>query len=313
MRHGKKQGWHPFWAAFGAAVLVLLPLVGGTVLFTRQNLRRQWQTAEPQSGIAVHLPKAAHQLTVLVCTPRIEGAPGFALLYLNASQNCVHILTLPAETAVPFGGGDATLADAYATLADAYAAAGPARCREALLEPLALPEETRYLALSASVLSAVADRYGMLRVGFSGALTADDLAACGAAGAVQSLSVREAQAFLSALPGSIPPQRQAAARAAVWDAFFRQDLELLPTTLPAALRANSSALLTDLSAQDLLILEETLEFLANNAASVFSDALPGEWDAAAGRYALTDASRAAMQSFFNVSPTAGQASSASEP
>ena len=147
----------------------------------------------------------------------------------------------------------------------------------------------------------------------SGALTADDLAACGAAGAVQSLSVREAQAFLSALPGSIPPQRQAAARAAVWDAFFRQDLELLPTTLPAALRANSSALLTDLSAQDLLVLEETLEFLANNAAPVFSDALPGEWDAAAGRYTLTDASRAAMQSFFNVSPTAGQASSASEP
>ena len=296
MRHGKKQGWHPFWAAFGAAVLVLLPLVGGTVLFTRQNLRRQWQTAEPQSGIAVHLPKAANQLTVLVCTPRAEAAPGFALLYLNASQNCVHILTLPAETAVPFGGGDATLADAYAT-------AGPARCREALLEPLALPEQTRYLAL----------RYGMLRVGFSGALTADDLAACGAAGAVQSLSVREAQAFLSALPGSIPPQRQAAARAAVWDAFFRQDLELLPTTLPAALRANSSALLTDLSAQDLLVLEETLEFLANNAAPVFSDALPGEWDAAAGRYTLTDASRAAMQSFFNVSPTAGQASSASEP
>ena len=142
MRHGKKQGWHPFWAAFGAAVLVLLPLVGGTVLFTRQNLRRQWQTAEPQSGIAVHLPKAANQLTVLVCTPRAEAAPGFALLYLNASQNCVHILTLPAETSVPFGGGDATLADAYAT-------AGPARCREALLEPLALPEETLPLALEA--------------------------------------------------------------------------------------------------------------------------------------------------------------------
>lgn len=306
MRHGKQQGWHPFWAAFGAAMLVLLPLVGGTVLFTRQNLRQQLQTAQPQSGVAVRLPKSANQLTVLVCTPQAEAAPGFALLYLNASQNCVHILTLPAETAVAFGGGDATLAEAYAT-------AGPARCREALLEPLALPEEARYLALSASVLSTVADRYGMLRVGFSGALTADDLAACGATGAVQGLSVREAQAFLSGLPDTIPPQRQAAARAAVWDAFFRQNLDLLPTTLPAALRAHSSALLTDLSAQDLLLLEETLEFLANNAAPVSSDALPGEWDAAAGRYALTDASRAAMQSFFNVSPTAGQASSASEP
>lgn len=306
MRHGKNTGWHPFWAAFCAALLVLLPLVGGTVLFTRQNLRRQLQTAEPQSGVAVRLPKAANQLTVLVCTPQADAVPGFALLYLNASQNCIHVLTLPAETSIAFGGGDSTLAEAYA-------AAGPARCREALLEPLALPEETRYLALSASVLSTVADRYGMLRVGFSGALTADDLAACGATGAVQGLSVRDAQTFLSSLPGSIPPQRKAAARAAVWDAFFRQNLELLPAALPASLRAYSSALLTDLSAQDLLLLEETLEFLANNAAPVSSGALPGEWDAAAGRYALTDASRAAMQSFFNVSPTAGQASSANEP
>ena len=27
-----KGGWKPFWAALGAALLVLLPLVGGTVL-----------------------------------------------------------------------------------------------------------------------------------------------------------------------------------------------------------------------------------------------------------------------------------------
>ena len=26
-----KGGWKPFWAALGAALLVLLPLVGGTV------------------------------------------------------------------------------------------------------------------------------------------------------------------------------------------------------------------------------------------------------------------------------------------
>ena len=30
-----KNGWRPFWAALGAALLVLLPLVGGTVLLTR--------------------------------------------------------------------------------------------------------------------------------------------------------------------------------------------------------------------------------------------------------------------------------------
>ena len=33
-----KGGWKPFWAALGAALLVLLPLVGGTVLFDNDLL-----------------------------------------------------------------------------------------------------------------------------------------------------------------------------------------------------------------------------------------------------------------------------------
>mgnify|MGYP000030340672 CR=1 FL=1 len=104
-----------------------------------------------------------------------------------------------------------------------------------------------------------------------------------------------------------------AARAAVWDAFFRQELELLPATLPDALRTHSPSLLTDLTAQDLLILEDTLEFLADRTASVHAEALPGDWDTDAGRYTLTEDSRAAVQALFNVSPTDRQLSSASEP
>lgn len=298
------SGWRPFWAALGAALLVLLPLVGGTILLTHHTLRQRLQTADPQSGIAVSLPRAEHRLSLLVCTPQTEANPGFLLLYLNASQNCIRLLSLPGETLVPFGSGETTLAACYA-------AAGPARCREALLEALFLPEETQYLALSSSVLSAVADRYGMLRVGFSGALTAEELAVSGLPSGVQALSAREAQRLLAALPQSIPPQHKAAARAAVWDAFFRQDLELLPSTLPEALRTHSSSLLTDLTAQDLLRLEETLEFLANEAAPVHAEALPGEWTAAGHR--LTEASRAAVQTLFNVSPTDAQAPSSSEP
>ena len=303
--HDKTRGWQPFWAALGAALLVLLPLVGGTILLTRQSLRTKL-AAKPQSGVAVRMPKTQNQLTLLVCTAGEQ--PGFVLLYLNASQNCIRLAALPAETAIPFGQGEATLAQCYA-------AAGPARCREALLEPLALPETTRYLALSPSVLAAIADRYGMLRVGFSGALTADELALCGLSGGVQALSAREAQSLFSGWDkdGTLPPSHRAAARAAVWDAFFRQDLELLPTTLPAALRAHSSELLTDLTAQDLLTLESTLEFLANGNAAVSADALPGAWNPTRRFYGLTDASRASVQTLFNVSPTDGQLSSASEP
>lgn len=301
----KPRGWNPFWAALLAGLLVLLPLVGGTVLLTRRALRTRL-AARSQSGIAIPQPKEEHRLSLLVCTA--SEKPGFLLVYLNASQSCIRALALPGELVVPFGTGDAALTDCYRT-------AGPARCREALLSALALPEDTHYLALSPAVLESIADRYGMLRVGFSGALTAEELVRTGCSSNVQALSAREAEALLAGLEADteLSPEHCAAARAAVWDAFFRQELELLPTTLPAALRANSSSLLTDLTAQDLLLLEETLEFLADRSAAVHTEALPGEWDTQADSYTLTDASRAAVQTLFNVSPTDSQLSSEREP
>ena len=285
----KEKGWRPFWAALLAALLVLLPLVGGTVLLTRRSLRTRL-ASRPQSGVAIRQPKEENRLSLL--------------LYLNASQNCIHALALPGELTVPFGADEASLADCYR-------AAGPARCREALLSALSLPEDTHYLALAPSVLQAIADRYGMLRVGFSGALTAEELALTGCSSNVQAISAREAEELLNGMEDTVPPAHKAAARAAVWDAFFRQELELLPAALPDALRAHSSSLLTDLTAQDLLILDDTLEFLADRSAAIHTEALPGGWDGE--HYTLTDDSHAALQTLFNVSPTEAQLPSASEP
>ena len=283
----KEKGWRPFWAALLAALLVLLPLVGGTVLLTRRSLRTRL-ASRPQSGVAIRQPKEENRLSLLVCiAPTETTAPGFLLLYLNASQNCIHALALPGELTVPFG-------------AD-----------ETALSALSLPEDTHYLALAPSVLQAIADRYGMLRVGFSGALTAEELALTGCSSNVQAVSAREAEELLNGMEDTVPPAHKAAARAAVWDAFFRQELELLPAALPDALRAHSSSLLTDLTAQDLLILDDTLEFLADRSAAIHTEALPGGWDGEC--YTLTDDSHAALQTLFNVSPTEAQLSSASEP
>ena len=304
MRSG---GWRPFWTSLLASLLVLVPLVGGTVLLSRQQLRAQLrQTARSESGVPVQLPRTTDQLTVLLCVSGEQ--PGFVLAYLNASQNCVHLLGVPAVLTVPF-------ADEQAALAQCYAAAGPARCREALMQVLALPEDTRYLAFSPDVLERIASRYGPVRIGFSGALTEDELARYGRSRAVQGISAGDAHELLCQLQAdaALSPQRTAGARAAVWDAFFRQDLELLPASLPDALRAQSSALLTDFTAQDYARLGEILEFLANRAAPIRADALPGAWDRASGTYSVTEASRAAVQTFLNVSPTDEQASSASEP
>ena len=295
MRSG---GWKPFWAALFASLLVLVPLVGGTVLLSRQQLRTQLrQAARSESGVPIQLPKTTDQLTVLLCVSGEQ--PGFVLAYLNASQNCVHLLSVPAVLTVPFAEEETSLA----------------RCREALAQVLALPEGTRYLAFSPDVLERIASRYGPVRVGFTGALTEEELARYGRSRAVQGISAGDAHEFLCQLQAdeAFSPARTAAARAAVWDAFLRQDLDLLPATLPDALRASSSALLTDLTALDYDALERTLEFLANNSAAVAAQALPGQWNAASGTYTVTDASRAAMQTFFNVSPTEAQASSFSEP
>ena len=285
-QHDRHRGWNPFWAALGAALLVLVPLVGGTVLLSRQQLSRQLrQAARSQQGVAVQLPRESDRLTVLVCTAGEQ--PGFVLAYLNASQNGVHLLAVPAGLQVTF-------ADEAAALADCYTAAGPARCRQALMECLPLPEDTRYLALSEAVLERITARYGP-------------------DSRVQGLSAAEAHGFLTGMDADavVPQAHRAAARGAVWDAFFRQNLDLLPGALPQALRSVSASLLTDLTALDLDTLDRTLEFLANNEAQIETQVLPG--DEQAGRYTLNEESLAAVQSFFNVSPTDGQASSASEP
>ena len=121
-----KNGWRPFWAALGAALLVLLPLVGGTVLLTRQMVRTRIQTAQPQSGVPIQLPRAEHRMTLLLCTAGEQ--PGFLLVYLNAAQNSLNLLAVPGELTVPFNGETASLAHCYGAAGPSGASggAGPA-------------------------------------------------------------------------------------------------------------------------------------------------------------------------------------------
>ena len=107
----------------------------------------------------VLMPREENHLTLLTCVA--GDSPAFVLLYLNADQNCIHLLAIPSQLSVPFSDGEASLADCYQ-------AAGPARCLQGLGDVMDLPEDTRYLAATPDTLISLCDAYGNLRVGFSG-------------------------------------------------------------------------------------------------------------------------------------------------
>lgn len=297
------KGWKSFWTALWVTLLVLLPLVAGTLVLAQRQALQRVRASESQSGVPVRLPREENHLTLLACVAGED--PAFVLLYLNADQNCIHLLALPSQLAVPFSDGEATLAQCYQ-------AAGPARCLQGLGQVLSLPEDAHYLAATPETLAELCGGYGSLRVGFSGALTPSQLEQTGQSG-VSDWTVSSAHAFLAGLEDALPPGTVAAARAAVWDAFFRQNLDALPAALPQALRDASGSLLTDLTAGDLLTLEDTLELLANGGAAVESGVLPGQYRPGTGFYALDEEAQAALMAFFNVEASSGQRESSSAP
>ena len=91
-------------------------------------------------------------------------------------------------------------------------------------------------------------------------------------------TVSSAHTFLAGLEGALPPGTVAAARAAVWDAFFRQNLDALPAALPQALRDASGSLLTDLTARGSADFGgHPGNFWPTAGAAVESGALPGQY------------------------------------
>ena len=116
----------------------------------------------------------------------------------------------------------------------------------------------RYLAITPGSLGQVWGDLEDPRVNLTGLLEQSELESLGLSESpVLSLAPEEATAFIAAL--DLPVAREARLRGAVWQAALRQQLEELPTALPAGLRAVSGSLLTDLSAADLYDLADTLK------------------------------------------------------
>ncbi len=281
------NGVKAFSIAFCLTAAVLAPLIYGICLLSQwQEETLEQEVTQSESSIIISTPTAENCMTILICIVGSD-ATSFGLLRLDALDNCIYYTALPSEGVLING-------DATPTLAESYSAAGPARVAELLRSTLEITID-HYLAITDTRLPELTASYGSVRVGLTGSLTAEALDGLGISGTVSEWTVSEMQAFTTLLSAEITakqtlytPESLARVRCAFWEAWLRDKRSLLPSTIPDALRSISASILSDISATDLYLLGDTLEFLANNQAEVVPIALTGDWNRNAGLYQFND-------------------------
>lgn len=286
MQNGPKA----YWLSFFLTLAILIPLLGGFVLYGL------WQqdTAAPaqiaQSGVPVGSPTQENDHTLFVAVAAEE--PGFVLLRLDGVNNSIRVCPVPAASVVSAPSGPTLLRDSYAS-------AGPGRAAELLSQTLNIQID-RYLAIAPASLATAWNGMEPPRVNLTGLLEPQELAALGLSeDPVVSLAPENASEFLAKLTDEgVPPARLERIRGAVWDAALRQQLEGLSTTLIEGLRKASSTLLSDLTLTDLYDIQDTLDWLARRQAPVEMEVLPGRWGEGGARYEFTEDSMASASGWF---------------
>lgn len=286
MRSGPKA----FWLSFFLTLAILVPLLGGFVLYGL------WQrdTAAPaqiaQSDVPVGSPTQENDHTLFVAVAAEQ--PGFVLLRLDAVNNVIRICPIPAGSVVSAPSGPTLLQDSYKS-------AGPGRAAELLSQTLNIQID-RYLAITPDSMGTAWNGMEPPRVNLTGLLETNELKALGLGeDPVVSLAPESASDFLAQLEQTgVPPARLERIRGAVWDAALRQQLPNLATSLIEGMRKASSTLLTDLTVTDLYDIQSTLDWLARQQAQVEAQVVPGRWDEGGERYEFAEDSVSFAQSWF---------------
>ena len=284
-----QSGPKAFWLSFFLTLAILVPLLGGFVLYGlwQQNTAAPAQIT--QSGVPVASPSQENDHTLFVAVAAEEL--GFVLLRLDGMNNVIRICPVPAVSVVSAPSGPTLLRDSYSS-------AGPGRAAELLSQTLNIQID-RYLAITPASLGTAWNGMEPPRVNLTGLLEPEELETLGLSeDPVVSLAPESASGFLAKLKGEgVPPARLERIRGAVWDAALRQQLPGLSTTLIEGLRKASSTLLSNLTLTDLYDMQDTLEFLARQQAQVEAQVVPGRWEGEE-RYEFTEDSVAFARSWF---------------
>lgn len=266
-----------FFQSLLLTLLIVLPMMGGVVYFASRRGERQAAEAAA-AGTTLAEPAGARSTHRLLLAVQGEE-PAFLLLRLDGPAQQALFCALPGEMQLQAPAGTTTLAACYLT-------AGPARAAKLLGDTLGIAPDA-YLAATAA---GFADLWGdgpAIRFDTAAVLEEAVRAELGyGQDSLAELDAAAAPEFLQAAArAGLPPPALAQARAAVWAAYFRQGQPNL-AALPDAVRAASARLLTDLTAQDLARLEETLTWLSG-AAGFTADYVAAGTEPAAGGWQLT--------------------------
>ena len=277
-----RTGWKPFFFSFLITLGVLLPFVWcGTLYYDTAHSSAE-PAAQPQSGVPILSGSQDSGAFLIALAPWQEcPAPSLAILRLDCPQAAISVCLLPPGTVVRSPGGSATLAQSYL-------AAGPGRATQLLCETLALPPLSYVAATPGGWALLLGDP--VLRLDTASLLTPAQRTALGLEGAVGQLSLPQAAALCAHGADLLPAESALKLRLAVWENALQQCRPQL-APLADAMRAQSSQLLTSLSATELLRLEKMLRFLSDaESVSVRVQTMPGK--AEGQRFALNEQSLA---------------------
>ena len=266
-----------FFQSLLLTLLIVLPMMGGVVYFAARRGERQAAEAAA-AGTTLAEPAGARSTHRLLLAVQGEE-PAFLLLRLDGPAQQALFCALPGEMQLQAPAGTTTLAACYLT-------AGPARAAKLLGDTLGIAPDA-YLAATAAGFADLWGEGPAIRFDTAAVLEEAVRAELGyGQDSLAELDAAAAPEFLQAAArAGLPPPALAKARAAVWAAYFRQGQPNL-ATLPNAVRAASARLLTDLTAQDLARLEETLTWLSG-AAGFTADYVAAGTEPAAGGWQLT--------------------------
>lgn len=264
-----RAGFKPFLVSFFLSLGVLLPFVWCGLLWYDASHTQSQSAAQPQSGVSIAPGSQTSCVILAALAPWEEcDTPSLTLLRFDGPQCQITACPLAAGTVLRTPGGQTTLAESYLT-------AGPGRAAQLLADTLEIPQPLYLAAVPAGWEAMLAEP--VIRLDTASLPMPENFSAPGLESGVAEVNIRQAAALCAAADGQLTHAAALQLRCAVWESALQQTRSVFSGLCPS-LRSHSSSLLTSLSAQDLMRLDDLFSYLAQaDGVQVTVCTMPGEW------------------------------------